>query len=71
MVLEHSRQGRLVTDVADPARQLRVPAQGVAADQLVVGLRPVDEVVGVGEVEAPAARLCRVPLYRKEGNPFC
>jgi hypothetical protein len=44
-------QRGLVIDRAHPARQLRVPDGGVATDELVVGRRPIDEVVGLGEGE--------------------
>ena len=50
MVLEDLGQLRLVTDVRNPAGQLRVPAESVATDGLVVGNGPVNKVVGTGEV---------------------
>lgn len=39
--LQDRLQLRLVADVAHPARELRVPAQGVATDGLVVFGRPI------------------------------
>lgn len=55
VVLQDGRQRRLVADLRYPARELRVPAQRVATDQLAVRRREVDEVIGAGPVEvAPA-----------------
>ena len=64
VALEDAGQLGLVADVADPAGQLRVPAQRVAADGLVVLDGPVDEVVGLRKVEVVVGRLGRVPLHR-------
>lgn len=70
MVLEDGRQGRLVADLADPARQLRVPDERVAADHLAVLRGPVDEVVGLAEVEVAPARLGCVPLETDKPLPL-
>jgi hypothetical protein len=56
VVLDDLSQGVAVVDVLDPVRQLRVPQQGVAADELAVGLGKVDNLVGVGKVELVAGR---------------
>lgn len=63
-VLNDGGQGRLVADVAHPARELRVPHQSVAADRLVVLLRPIDEVVGAAVAHGAARGLGGVPLHR-------
>lgn len=55
VVLQDGRQRRLVGDLRHPARELRVPAQRVATNQLAVRRRPVDEVIGGGPVEAAPA----------------
>jgi hypothetical protein len=47
-------QRRLVTDLSDPIRQLRVPEESVATDELAVSHSEVHERVGVAESEAVA-----------------
>lgn len=54
VVLHDGRQGGFIGDARDPARQLRVPDGRVATDQLVVGCRPVNQVVGRREGERVA-----------------
>lgn len=63
MVLEDLGQLRLVADVGNPAGQLRVPAEGVATDGLVVLRGEVDEVVGCREVEVALRGLGGIPLH--------
>jgi hypothetical protein len=63
MVLDDSREGRLVIDVADPAGQLRVPKQGMAANRFVVLLGEVDERIAAAVAELAPARLGRIPFH--------
>ncbi len=63
VVLDGRGQGGLVADVADPTGQLRVPDKGVAANGLVVGGGPVDQVVGALEVEGALGALGTLPLH--------
>jgi hypothetical protein len=42
VVLEHTGKCGFVVDGADPAGELRVPAQGVTTDEFSVGLGEVD-----------------------------
>jgi hypothetical protein len=42
VVLKHAGKSRFIGDRANPARELRVPAQGVSTDKLSVGLGEVD-----------------------------
>ena len=51
VVLDDLRQGVTVGNLLHPLRQLAVPQQGVAANQLAVALGPVDDLVSVAEVE--------------------
>jgi hypothetical protein len=69
VVLKHTGQGRLVADLADPARQLRVPEQSVTTDQLAVLGGPVNEVVSLSEVEAATAWLGSIPLEQEKRAP--
>lgn len=68
MILHDRNQGVFVADLGDPAGQLAVPDEGVAADQLVVGGGPVDEVVGSVEVEVATGRLSGIELHRVLGS---
>lgn len=68
MVLQNTGQLGLVVDLADPARELTVPAEGVTSDRLVVGRGPVDEVVGAGKVEVALGGLGGVPLHAVLGR---
>lgn len=63
MVLQDSGQLSLVVDVRDPGRQLRVPDHVVAADDLVVGRCPVDQVIGSCEAELALRWLGGIPLH--------
>jgi len=56
MVLDNLGQGVAVVDVLHPLRQLGVPKEGMATDELAIGLGKVDNGVGVGECELIAAR---------------
>lgn len=69
VVLDDARQSRLVADLAHPARQLRVPNERVAADHFAVRRGPVDEVVGLPEVELAPVRLGRIPLETDKKPP--
>lgn len=64
VILHHRNQGVLVTDLADPAGELGVPNEGVAADHLAVAGGPVDKVVSSIEVEVAARRLSGIELHR-------
>jgi hypothetical protein len=68
MVLKDAGQLGLVLDVADPAGQLAVPAQGVTADGLVVRGSPIDEIVAAGEVEVALRGLRGVPFHAVLGG---
>jgi len=69
-VVGHDRDQGGVVEVAvgDPAGQLRVPHEGVAADLLAVLRGPVDVLVGGAKVELAAAGLGGVPLLRVLGR---
>ena len=56
MVLDNLSQGVAVVDVLHPLRQLSVPEEGVATDELAVSLSKVDNSVSVREGELIAAR---------------
>jgi hypothetical protein len=47
-------QRRLVTDLSDPVRQLRVPKESVGTNELAVGRSEVHERVGIAESEGVA-----------------
>ena len=68
MLLNCGGQGGLVTDLADVSCELRVPDEGVAADGLVVGLGPVDEVVGLAPVVGALAGVETLPLHAVLGR---
>lgn len=51
VVLDDRSQGGAIVDGAYPRRQLRVPEEGVAADELAVGLGEVYNGVSVREAE--------------------
>lgn len=51
VVLDDVGELRLVLDVLDPLRELRVPDEGVAADELVAAGGPVGDGIGVAPVE--------------------
>ena len=51
VVLDDGSQGGAIVDGAYPRRQLRVPEESVAADDLAVGLSEVYNGVGVREAE--------------------
>ena len=68
VVLDNLRQGGAVVDVLHPLRQLGVPDEGVATNELAVGLSKVDNSISVCEGElTPArlhcARLAFLPVY--------
>jgi hypothetical protein len=58
VVLNDLGEGVAVVDVLHPLRELRVPQESVATDQLAVGSGPVNNAVSVAEAEAATAR-CR------------
>jgi hypothetical protein len=63
VVLDDGGQGRLVANLGDPARQLRVPYGGVATNEdLVVG-GELDGLVGGAEGELPTGALSGIPLH--------
>ena len=64
VVLHDRNQGVLVVDLGDPAGELAVPDEGVAVNELAVGLSPVDEVVGTAELEVATRRLSSIELHR-------
>lgn len=68
VVLDDGGQGGLVGDAADPAGELRMPDGCVAADELVVGRGPVNQVIGLRKVERVAGRLDRVPFHAVLGR---
>ena len=68
VVLHHGNQSVLVSDLGDPARQLRVPNERVATDELVVTGSPVDEGIGALEVELATRRLSGIELHRVLGG---
>ena len=64
VVLHDGGQSGLVTDLADPRGQLRVPDGGVATDELAVVLGKLDRLVGSAKVEVAARGLGGIPLHR-------
>ena len=64
MVLNNGCQRVAVADVLDPLRQLGVPEESVASDELAVLLSEVDDGIGVAERER-SSRGCveRVSLW--------
>lgn len=52
VVLDDICERRLVADVLDPLRELRMPDEGVSADKLVAAGGPVGDGVGIGPAEA-------------------
>lgn len=68
MSLQDSGQLRLVGDAAHPRRQLRMPAERMAPDGLVVLHRPVHEIIRSGKVEGIVAGLGGIPLHRVLGG---
>jgi len=68
VILHHRNQSVLVIDLGDPAGQLRVPYERVAADELVVARGPVDQSIGTLEVELATRRLSGIELHRVLGG---
>jgi hypothetical protein len=63
VVLDDSGQGGLVTDLGDPAGQLRVPDGGVSTDEDLVVRSKLDGLVGSAEGELSTSALSGVPLH--------
>lgn len=63
VVLHDRGQGCLVADRRNPARQLRVPDGGVAADELVIVRGKLHRLISRCEAEGSLGRFGRVPLH--------
>jgi hypothetical protein len=63
VVLNDGGEGILITDLADPAGELRVPESVVPANQQAVLLGEADQVVTGSEVEAATAWLNGIPFH--------
>lgn len=66
VILDHASQSRRASDARNPGRQLRVPDEGMSADEFPVGLGPVDECVETAKVEISLAGLDGIPLYEQK-----
>lgn len=68
VLLHGRRERRLVLDVADPAGELRVPDERMAADRDVALRGPVDEVVGLAPVVRALLVVETLPLHAVLGG---